>query len=366
MTKSFTPDFRATVQALRSELDALAPDCESRGLALEVDLLRTHGLLSSPLPRAAGGRGLGTEVEATKDALRALRVLGRSNLSMGRLFEGHMNAIKLVGLYGRDEQKEAVFESVRRGALLGVWGADGPVPVTIDRNGEEVILHGGKRFASGLGLVHTAIVTARLEDGIQLLLVDVDEEARMDHGGWRVSGMKATASGRYDFEGTVAGSEAILGEVGDFLREPHFEGGVWRYAALHLGAMEAMAEAVRQSLLARETHDPSQMHRLASLAASCLACRTMLEEVAARVEAPGAGAAEVAQVLLAREMVENACQDAIAVVDRALGTASYFEGHPVERIRRDLGFFLRQANLDGKLRLAASAILESPNEIGDQ
>ena len=73
----------------------------------------------------------------------------------------------------------------------------------------------------------------------------------------------------------------------------------------------------------------------------------------------------MAYVLLAREAVERACLSVIETVDRLIGAASFFDGHSAERIRRDLSFFLRQANLDGKRARAAQAVAASEKPLGE-
>ncbi len=148
------------------------------------------------------------------------------------------------------------------------------------------------------------------------------------------------------------------------MREPYFEGGVWRYAAAQVGGMEAIAEVARNAVSG--TGDPHQLRRAAELAILCETGRMWVERAAERAEHPGAGEAAVAYVLLAREVVEQNAQAVIALADRTLGSRSFFNGHPVERMRRDLAFFLRQANLDGKFEAAAREIARSPHPIGER
>ncbi|MBO9456194.1 hypothetical protein J7376_13355 [Paracoccus sp. R12_1] len=87
-------------------------------------------------------------------------------------------------------------------------------------------------------------------------------------------------------------------------------------------------------------------------------------DAACRVEAPGAGEEEAALSLAARETVETACLEAMALADRALGARSFVTGNPIDLLRRDLGFFLRQADLDGKLRRVGRTLCESRKPIG--
>ena len=339
---------------------------------LEPDVARlaAAGFLAAPLPRDAGGRGLGTSQEGALSALALLRRLGRANLSLARLFEGHVNAVKLVALYAGAATRETAFRAVRDGALLGVWGADdADHPVTMVPEGDGWRLTGAKRFASGLGLVRLAIVTAARPqfEPAQLLIVAVDEAQRADADAWTASGMRATLSGRYDFEGLAVTEGELVGQPGDFLREPHFEGGTWRYAAAHLGGAEALcAEMVDRLEAAGRAAHPIQEMRIADAVRACESARLWLEAAARRVEGPvDVPENAAAYALFAREATQNACLEVIRLTEDALGTAAYDRRSPVERMRRDLGLYLRQAAPDAKRSRAVRALLAAGGRLED-
>lgn len=338
----------ATIAAGAADADA-----GLRGLTEDMALLATSGIL----------RRLCSDADPAEH-VDLLRRIGAASLSVGRLAEGHMNAMRLVALYGTPGQRRAHASEASSGTIYGVWGADDDPPVTIrsDR-GSRLQLEGRKRFASGLGTVGRAIITVGTPDGPRLLIADVTDQDRADESAWRTSGMRATASGRFDFDGLDA---EPLGEAGDYLREPHFEGGVWRYAAVQVGGLEALAEKVRKAVrVFGDGANEAQLHRVARVAGLAHGARLFVEDAARRVEAPGAAEEDVALSLAAREAVETACLEALALSDRALGTRSFATGHPVDLLRRDLGFFLRQADLDGKLRRVGQVLCESRHPIGD-
>lgn len=337
---------------------AAAADRGETDLSMDIDALRSAGWLAAGLPRCEGGLGWGSEPSGTAECLQALREIGRANLSVARLFEGHVNAVKLVALYGSPATRARAFGAVRAGALMGVWGADvADRPLVLVRPGGKLCLRGAKRFASGLGLVTLAIVNARTPDGPQLVVVPTDARERADPGPWRVSGMKATASGVYDFESLVVPEAALLGSPGDYLREPYFEGGIWRYCAAHLGGAEALYEAMRDALVAAgRAGDPHQEVRIATAAIAVETARLWVERAAGLVEAEGAAADVAAYALLARQVTEDACRSVIHSVEAALGMGAHFDG-PVERMRRDLALFLCQAAPDAKRARAAQALV---------
>lgn len=357
-------DAPATALRPQSEADALKAVAEAalRADAGACDLsgdmrqLASSGILAR-LCAFEGG------VQQARAQATLLRRIGRASLSVGRLAEGHMNALKLITLYGTPDQLRRHTASARNGAIFGVWGADADQPVTVvtELDGR-LRLAGGKRFASGLGTVTHAVVTAQHVDGLRLAIAEVRHPGRADAAAWDTSGMRATASGSYDFNGLTA---EALGAANVYLQEPHFQGGVWRYAAVQTGGLEALAEEVRRAISAANAPGEAQLHRLARIASLAHRARLMVEDAAARVEAPGAGPKAVALSLAAREEVEVACLEGIALADRALGTRSFVTGQRAELVRRDLGLFLRQADLDGKLRQVGTALCAAKAPIGE-
>lgn len=342
---------------------AASAESDPEGLSWEMAWLAEAGLTQACLPRAYGGESLAIDAARVEDLFSILRRLGRANLSVARLFEGHVNAVRLVDLYGAPAVQESVFGAVGQGALMGVWGADGPRPLAYERNGVGLVLNGEKLFASGLGQVGYAVVTLREagsgEGPAELAVIDVSDPVRQDAELWTASGMRATASGRFRFDGLRIEADHRLGQAGDYQREPHFEGGVWRYCAAHLGGAEALVDLWRDALSSRgRLDDPLQLTRLGRAAALCRAMAACIRAAAQQVETcdPGSESAveiAVADVLLARQFTEEACVEVLALAEKSLGTMAHGIGSPIERVRRDLSLFIRQAAPDAKLIRAA-------------
>ena len=330
-------------------------------LTAEVQLLRKTGWLKACLPTGSGGKGWGCEPQGTRDAIAALRCLGLVNCSLGRIFEGHMNAVKLVALYAHDSVAKGVFATISKGALLGVWGADffgAPVEIS-SRDGTDYLV-GTKQFASGLGLVAQAVITARNQSGqSQLLLLPTEDLGRQDRTAWQMSGMQATASGHYDFEGLPIGEGAMVGAPDVYSIEPHFQGGIWRYCAVHIGAAEGLTSAFCRHLMdTARANDPIQRARLAKAAVAVATGRLWVEHAAHCVEAVDASASAAVQSLMARDAVEAACLEVIALVEQGMGMAAHRAGSEADRLRRDLRLYLCQAAPDAKLQMIAQAVLD--------
>ena len=150
----------ASRRVARSAAARAAAEDHDGGFPAEdlADLARL-GLLAAPLPRAAGGAGLGEEPGA-EGLAAVLRRIGRAASPLGRLYEGHVNALRLVPL--------------RRARASG--GSRAGCPGWAPVRGLEYRAAGGrpeaaaapagtaegrKSFASGAGPVNRALVTAR-------------------------------------------------------------------------------------------------------------------------------------------------------------------------------------------------------------
>lgn len=330
---------RRVAEATRRE------DRPEDGLAV----LRERGLLEI----GAGETAQGYRYDLPwRVALALLARIGGADLSLGRLLEGHLNALQLVALYGSTDQKRHVLDRVRAGTLLGVWGADTVPRFAVEGTGE-LRLSGAKRYASGLGLVGLALVPYEDDQRVShLLLLPVDETSRADAAIWRMSGMRGSRSGAYHFEDLrVDEAAARVGQPGDYRREPFFVGGIWRCAAAQLGAVERLVEILVADLSASERlQHPLQSARVGEAIMAARDARLNVEAAAEAVETGTVDAdLAVSFAALARLRVEKAALAVIEIAQRGIGLAGFHEDHPAERILRDLQVYLRQANPDALL-----------------
>jgi len=359
-------------------LRALLPEIAARAAALDVDgafpdedvaALDAAGLLRAPLP-AGDCAGWGTAPEGAAPLSVALRLVGRASLPLGRLYEGHVNAVRLVLRRGGAAQVQRAADDLRAGGhLFGVWNTDplgGEPPLALDGG----VLKGRKVLCSGAGRVSRALVTARdaaaPDAPTRMVLVRLRPDERADLSGWTAQGMRASATGAVDFSGLRVEPADLIGEPGDYALEPDFSGGAWRFAAVHCGGIEAVLGALRDHL--RRTGrgaDPHQAARLGQAAIATETARLWVEAAAARAEAPGAGADAVAHVGLARLAVERAALDVLELAQRSVGLQALMRPNPLERMARDLATYLRQPAPDRVLAGAAAYVLGAPAEPGD-
>jgi alkylation response protein AidB-like acyl-CoA dehydrogenase len=174
--------------------------------------------------------------------------------------------------------------------------------------------------------------------------------------------MRAAVTGAVDFSGCLVEADALLGEPGDYLREPDFSAGAWRGSAVALGGLQRLLELTREQLAASGRLDnPHQLRRLGRALIAGETSRLWVRAVARVAEDRNAEPAHaVAYTGLARIAIETACLDAMQRVQRSLGLTAFRRGNPVERICRDLATYLRQPAPDDVLTEAAAHFARPP------
>lgn len=322
-----------------------------------VEALRSAKLHQIFAPPESGGE---TFVDARAEntaMMNALRLVGRADLSLGRIFEGHINAMKLFAWFGSPHQKTQLARSLQAGAFYGVWATEPPPGVALARDAEGWLLSGSKAFATGAGGLAHAIVTTRTASGAtRLVVVPADQPDRADLTRWRVRGMRATGSGSYDLTGFRPGDSELLGGEGDYGREPRFTAGAWRFLAVQLGGVEALLAETRAAMSDPARADPLQRVKFAEAVVAARTAYLWVREAAQRAADDAPDAPEF--VRMTRGVVERAALDVMELAARIVGTRSAFDGQRIDKIIRDLSLYLRQAGPDYARDQAAIAWLD--------
>lgn len=348
--------------ALAEEIFAGAADRDAAAAFPSDAIAALHhaGLLTAPFPPDLGGAGLvePVSVETLRDVLR---LIGGGDLSIGRLYEGHVNAVALVARYGTRNQLSRFADDVRAGAMSGVWNAEGRTAVTLEQEGGIWSLRGAKILASGAGSLTRPIVPAARGDAIVMTMPHLAPGERADLSGWTAQGMRSTATGTADLSGLAITPDQVIGDDDDYRLQPVFFGGAWRFCAVQLGAIERLLDLFRQDLIARgRGHDPYQRARIAACATAAETAALWIAQASSMVVAERRPAAEIlAYAGLTRGVTERAGLDVIEHAHRGLGLGSFMRPHAVERVARDLATYLRQPAPDGAMADAAAAVLNS-------
>jgi len=351
---------------------AEADDLERRFPRAAMDALGAAGALQAPLPQARGGLGWFTSPEGALPGLKALMAIGHASLPVGRLYEGHANAIALVCRYGTETQIARLADQVQSGGIFGVWNTETATGLRLTPCADGFVLEGAKTFASGAGSLAHPLVTARRDDGSRVIVLpriaDAERGERADLSGWNVHGMRASMTGTFDFSGLPVSPTDIVGAPGDYDRQPMFSAGAWRFAAVQAGGIARVLDEMRAHLRAtgRGT-DPHQSSRLGSAAMACETANLWVHRAAALAENASAETADqaIAYVNLARLAVEKAGLEVLELAHRSVGLAGFLATSPLERLTRDLATYLRQPGPDRALEGAAQHVLATPRAVTD-
>ncbi len=365
-----------TVAARLAELSALkdgadpARDADPHTFPeAEFAVLAESSLLAGPVPQRFGGGGLNGVAGGTLTLLQLLKHVGRGSLPTGRIYEGHVNAHALVEWFGTpDQQAQAARDTVRDHRIFGVWNAEEEPPGVglklIDLGNGRYRMQGGKLFCSGLGRVTRPIIGGRWEGGgWQMCLVPMDEiAARVDHRWWQPLGMEATVSGAIDLTGIELSRDTLLGAPDDYYREPGFNGGAIRFAAVQLGGAEALYDAARAYLQNGKRADhPVQRIRAAEGAMRIESGDGFLRGAAAVTERLPQAPHEISVYAgMTRLAIETICLDTIRAVERIVGARGLIRPYPFPRMIRDLTMYLRQPAPDAVVDRVGRHVLDHP------
>jgi alkylation response protein AidB-like acyl-CoA dehydrogenase len=378
------------IEQLMASAISLADDIASRpntgGNSLPHEDLRRLaelGLLSAPVPERLGGLGLGCTPGSHHALLQLLSIVGGADLVLGRLYEGHVNAIILISAYGTPSQVARAAKDCIAGRWFGVWNTGGAEPLRLrpgPPNGHRnFVFQGGKTFASGAGFVQRPIVTAQMEDESWRMTLprmespEVSRAFTIDRSFWHPMGMVGSESFAVDLTGATIQEDDLIGGAGDFQRDPLFFGGAIRFAAVQAGALlrlhRLFTEWLESPARGRpRSQDPYQVARLGEIAIGA-------QEAVLWVERAGAVACECFSVnaskLQIERMHETADMTRLAIerianamlprIVAGVGAHGLLQPSPFERILRDLTMYLRQPVPDYTLAAVGRASLRKNN-----
>lgn len=367
---------RAKLIADKSFQEAAATDSVEKFPFETMRKITEKGLLAAPLPKNFGGLGIGLESGTNFALLQILKHLGRGNPVVGRVYEGHFNALLLIKLFGTDEQFEHFAEDAKRGKLFGVWNTQADDGVKISPIGNDKFrLTGSKIFATGIGFVNRPLVTGALpkKKGWQMFVVPLDEtDATIDASWWNPLGMRATRSFKIDFSGVEIKQKNLIGKPENYYRQPWFSGGSIRFAAVQIGAAEAIFDETRKYLqMLKRTGDPYQKMRLGEMAILVESGNLWLKEAAEKLDEymkkPSKAKSEnfLAYANMMRSAIEKICVQIMDLCKKSVGARGLNKPFHFERIIRDLTIYLCQPAPDAALADVGRYVLKSKTAADD-
>jgi hypothetical protein len=272
----------------------------------------------------------------TWQRLVTLSTWSRSDLSLGRLAEGHVDAVAILA--------EAGMPVADRDATYGVWAARSATGGTTARlEPDGWYISGRKAFCSGSGLIDRALVTADTADGYRLFDVAVsDHVIATQCDSWPSVGMADSMSETLEFGGPPIPSDAAVGGPGFYLDRPGFWFGAVGVAACWYGGAAGLVEHLVHSL------DPSASELTAAALGDAIAhvgaMRAVLRDAAKEIDADprDAGGGGRTRALMVRHAVHHGATEVLGHVAAAGGARPLSLNREQSRRAADLYVYLAQ------------------------
>ena len=313
------------------------------------------------------GASAGTLRPPAAEELELVRSVARADGSVGRIYDGHLNAIERLAVQGPAELRDRELDAFASGELRGgVWGGDpGPGegdPAHVLKTADGLVLRGVKTFCSGAGGIHRALVLARAPQGGPPVSVWIDltapDQVEIDASWYRSHGLRASVSHRVVFhDAPVLG---VLGPPGAIATQPWFARDALRTAASWAGMADAAAQDARHELAQRPGRGPLEALAVGRMMTAEQTISVWLQAAARAMDAASDELPGVA--LHGRAAIADACRTLLDEAARACGSRPFARGGRLDRARRDLEVFLLQHRLDPLLARAGQARLDAETD----
>lgn len=328
-----------------------------------MNLLRDLALLNNYFPDIHPSKNLNA---SSQGLLELLFEIGKGDLSVGRIYEGHINALLLIDKFGTLKQKEKYFNYASQGKLFGVWNTEQAEDhLKVVKKEGNLILKGAKIFCSGALDIHYPIITASTPKGPQMILFSTENETSLkkDWSLWNPCGMRASVSCRIDFSETSISQEQYLGKSGDFYQEPYFSWGAVRFSAIQMGGAQKIVDIVLKELKIRQrTSDPYQKMRLGKMAILMQSAKLWILE-ADKIEQNKSNLYSSDHRKnfgnMMRSVSLDICEEIMSLAEKSIGLPGTMKGHPLEKRIRDLRVYLKQAGPDHALAQVGSYMADN-------
>lgn len=290
---------------------------------------------------------------------QALAELGRADLTLSKIVEGHLDAVAILAELGGADLAGADLAGPDQ--LWGTWAADpprDPLRAAVDGTGQW-LLSGVKPWCSGAAACSHALVTAHAEDGYRLFAVDLAHAGVGPvPGSWPSLPMSGTDSRTMTFDGVPA---AAVGGPGAYLARPGFSHGGIGVAAVWLGGVTGIVDTVTA---AGRRLDPHALAHLGALDAGLFAARATLAETARIIDAEPLAVGSRMNVLMlaARTVVTQLATEAMERSARALGPGPFATDRAAGRRVAELWLFIRQGHAERDLEWLGSLSLDTRDE----
>lgn len=344
------------------------------------DLFRA-GLLAPVVPKEHGGLGLGPYAGDVFTLWMMTKEIARVDLSLARCWEGHVNSLVLLDGMSTEEQKTRWFKGVvERGEKWVAWsgepqahkpGEQVKFGTRVERVDGGYIIEGNKAFATSAGGAQWAILLVNtagpggvrhanagsLDTQLMMACNLSDPAIEVDTSWWDPIGMRATASHLVHFRRIFVPDSDVIGYPGQYLKEGWQTCFIPHYAATFLGAAEAAYDYALEYITSqKKIEDPYVQHHIGQMSVNVETAHLWLKHVARLWETGRYLEAQIAGSR-ARHVVEHLAEDTVKQCIRACGARCLIRPSALERIYRDLSFYVRHDNDDHILAMIGKSIL---------
>ena len=266
--------------------------------------------------------------------------IGRQNLDVARLAEGHVDAVAILHEAGR---------VVRPGTMYGVWASEIPGrSLRLSGDGRSWSVSGVKMFCTGSTVIDRALLTVT-EPEPRLVEIEELRARRNDiefdgESEWRTDAFASTHTATASFHGLRICSADFVGELGWYLSRAGFWHGAHGPAACWAGGALGLLDWA-------QTHtcndNPHSLAHLGAMGAIGWELRSVLETAGREIDAdPDNVEAAMRRALMVRHLVESACTEMLTRFGRALGPRPLAFDEAMATRCQELTLYIRQSHAE--------------------
>jgi alkylation response protein AidB-like acyl-CoA dehydrogenase len=314
----------------------------------EVGRLAELGFLGMTLPEEHGGGG-----RPLTDALIVLEQLAKATIvAAWPVFEANTGPVRVIDLFGSEEQKQRFLPPVCRGEKLIAVAISEPdagsaatdATVRAREDGDELVIDGVKRWCSGAGHSEQYLVYVRMDErrgagGIGAVVVDRDTPGLSFGVQEQLMGFRGVASADMTFDGVRVPRENVIIPAGGFKQlftafSIERLGNATNSLALGQAALDKAAGYVQERRQFGKDIVEFQMVQgtLADMVIQVDAARLLIWRAAQRA---GTGAPDPLEASMAKCFANEMAKRVTDQAMQLLGGYGYSAEYDVERMHRD-------------------------------
>jgi hypothetical protein len=288
------------------------------------------------------------------ELVEGLLRVGVTDIPLGRLVEGHVDALRILGQAGVEPRLDARY---------GVWASrSAGTGVAAVADGAGLRLNGTIRFASGAGILDRALVPVWVDPETHLLVDLAVDGLPVDRSHWNTSAMRVSHSHTVTVADLVVDAAAMVGAPGFYLGRPGFLPGGVGVAAVWAGGLSRVLDVAVGMLEGRrvtEAQDTRLGRARLQLVAALTAVRTAgtrLDELWPDREQPTTATVIADVVAESRAVMAHAVLASLAEVRILAGPAGLAFDTDLGHALDDLGLYAAQVNVDAEAARVGKAL----------